>query len=504
MWFNIALVLEETARRHPDRLVVRGGRPLTYGELDRAANRVANGLNGLGVRQGDRVAFLLPTVPEFFIVHYGIQKMGGICVPLSPVLKAGEMRRALADSGAVVLFAWCAYAPEVQQALTEIEECRLILVDAADGASLPEGAQALSALITQASDKHELARLSAEDTAMIAYTSGTTGQAKGVELSHLACYVSALVRNGAEPNVGADSLRLEMVPLSATTGLMRVHGTVLMGGSFFLMERFNPVQALTIIQRERVAAFSTVPPMYAAMIQEMEARHYDVSSIVSCMIGGAAAPPALLEKIKRSFGVTPLVAYGATESGPVAAMTQADPLRAGLLGRALWGVELRIADEEDRPLPVGERGEILVRSPMAMKGYYGRPQDTAQVVRNGWVDTGDIGYLDDEGYLYIVDRQKDIINRGGAKVSPIEVEQVLLTHPAILDAAVVGVPDPVQGEEVKAFVVLQPGMAATAEEIVAYCKKRIASYKAPRLVEFCEGLPRNAQGKVLRRQLLGR
>jgi len=501
MWFNIALALQETARRHPDRLAVRGPRPLTYGELNRASNCVANGLAALGLRPGDRAAFILPNVPEFLVLLYGILKMGGVAVPISPVLKAREIQQTLTDCGAVALFAWHSYLHEAQQGLAGAEGCGLIVVGDEEEAALPEGMLPLAALMAQAAGDHEVARRSPDDTAMIVYTSGTTGQAKGAELSHLAAFLSALVRSGAEPNVGAQHVRLETVPLAGAMGLLRVHGTVYLGGSLYLMERFDAVQALTDIQRERVAALSTVPPVYASLMQEMQARPYDVSSIVSCMIAGAAAPPGLMETIKEKFGITPMVAYGATEAGPVAATTQQDPLRPGLGGRPLWGVEVRIADAEDKPLPVGVPGEILVRSPMAMKGYYRRPQETDEVMRNGWLHTGDVGYLDASGYLYVTDRKKTMINRGGFKVYPAEVEAVLVSHPAVAEAAVVGVPDSVRGEEVKAFVVLRPSAAATADEIVAYCRQRMATYKVPRLVEFRTHLPRNAQGKIIRGQL---
>jgi len=302
----------------------------------------------------------------------------------------------------------------------------------------------------------------------------------------------------AVPELNERSIWLGILPFSFSAGLFRLTTTLFVGGTATLLERFDPVRALETIERDRVTCINAVPPMFLRMMEQMERQHYDLSSLTSVMFGGAVPAPELVEKMAAAFGVMPRVVYGSAESGGLAATPSGELPRPGSVGRIWWGVEVRIADDEDNPLPTGTSGEVLVRSPMNMKGYYKQPAQTAETMRNGWVHTGDIGYLDEADNLYIVDRKKNVINRGGAKVFPAEVEQELLSHPAVLDAAVVGVPDAVQGEEVKAFVVLRPGMALTADEIIAYCRQRMAKYKAPRLVEFCPELPRSPHGKLVK------
>ncbi len=503
MWFNVALVLEETARRQPNRTaVIFGDTKLSYAELNAAANQMANVLCSLGIRRGDKVGLMLPNRPEFVIAFHGILKMGGVVVPLHVLLKAEEIRRIVQDSDAVALLAWQSCAGDAEQALTHVPTCgHLIRVGPDDGEDITMGMQPLTAMLSAASRSFETVRTSGDDTSAIVYTSGSTGQPKGAELTHFSIFVGIVDRVKTEPDLGRDGIWLGVLPLAFMAALPRVLTLACTGGAICLLERFDPVTVLAAIQRERVTSVTAVPHMYAAMIAEARRQSYDLSSLSSCVVGGAAPPPGLAEMIEQVLGVVPRLTYASTETGAVATTPKGERLPHGCVGRPRWGVDVRIADEHDNPLPVGAMGEILVRSPMAMKGYYKRPQETAEVMRNGWVHTGDIGYLDEDGYLYVVDRKKNMINRGGAKVYPAEVEAVLANHPAVAEAAVVGVPDPVRGEEVKAFVVLRPGMTATREDIMAFCKERMASYKVPRLLEFCAELPRTPHGKLARSEL---
>ncbi len=501
MWFNLALTLQETARRYADKIALTAGEGrVSYAELDAAANRVANALRALGVQQGEKVAIMLPNAIEFPMVFYGVLKAGGVAVLLNAMLKAGEIQHILTDSGAAALLAWDGCADIASEALVGVPSCRHLLRVPGDDRT-GHGASSLAALLPQVSPACDMAAVAPGDTALIFYTSGTTGQPKGVEHSHLAAFLWAVNRVPVERGLGEKSVSLAVFPFSFLAGLMNLLTIVYVGGRLVLLERFDPARALAAIERERVTTISAVPHAYARLVAEMERGRYDVSSLVSCSMGGAPPTRGLLEAIERAFAVIPRVSYASTETGTVAT-TPADVRPApGCVGRPWWGVEVRIGDDDDNPLPPGVLGEILVRSPMVMKGYYERPQETAEALRNGWLHTGDIGYLDESGYLYVIDRKKTMINRGGFKVYPAEVERVLLTHPAVAEAAVVGVPDSVRGEEVKAYVVLKPGMAVTADEIVAYCRQRLASYKLPRLVEFRTHLPRNPQGKVVRSDL---
>ena len=340
------------------------------------------------------------------------------------------------------------------------------------------------------------------DTAVILYTSGTTGRPKGAELTHSNLLLNCTIVVPRLIAVGPDDVMLATLPLFHSFGQTCVqNATIAAGGTFTLLPRFTPADAFEIMERDRVTVFAGVPTMYFALLHH-EGREYDLSSLRHCMAGGAPMPVEVMKAFEAKYPVQILEGYGLSETSPVASFNMIDrPRKPGSIGYPVWGVEMAILDDSDRPVADGERGEICIRGHNVMKGYLKRPDATKDALRSGWFHSGDIGIRDSDGSYSIVDRKKDMIIRGGFNVYPREVEEVLFGHPGILEAAVIGVPHESHGEEVKAIVVPLPEQGLTAEEIVAYCKERLAAYKYPRIVEFSESLPKGPTGKILKREL---
>jgi long-chain acyl-CoA synthetase len=351
-----------------------------------------------------------------------------------------------------------------------------------------------------------------DDTAVILYTSGTTGQPKGAELTHLNVYSNAATAaDMTNPICRADALTpvvsLITLPLFHSFGqvVLMVAGAYA-ASTLILLPRFDPQAVIDAVIQERVNLWGGVPTMYWALLQHAKKSGADVSAMASvlrlCVSGGAPMPVEVMREFAETFGVRILEGYGLSETSPVATFNHIErPSKPGTVGHAVIGVEVACVNDADEPVPAGERGEVVIRGPNLMKGYYKRPEATAEAIRNGWFHTGDIGVIDDEGYLAIVDRKKDMILRGGFNVYPRELEETLMTHPAVSLCAVIGVPDERLGEEVKVFIVPKPGVTATADDIVNWCRERMAAYKAPRYVEFRDQLPIGATGKVLKREL---
>jgi len=342
----------------------------------------------------------------------------------------------------------------------------------------------------------------AAETAVILYTSGTTGKPKGAELTHSNLLLNCAVVVPKLLPITNDHVALAALPLFHSFGQTCIqNATIAAGGTFTLLPRFSPEEALAMIERDRVTLFAGVPTMYFAILHH-QGKARDLSSLRYCMTGGAAMPVEVMRAFEEKHGVQILEGFGLSETSPVASFNVLDrPRQPGSIGYPVWGVEMAILDDLDRPLPDGERGEICVRGHNVMKGYWKRPDATKEALRNGWFHTGDIGVRDSAGSYTIVDRKKDMIIRGGFNVYPREIEEVLYAHPAVLEAAVVGVPHESHGEEVKAILALRPGHKLSAAEVIAFCKERLAAYKYPRLVEFRDALPKGPTGKILKREL---
>jgi long-chain acyl-CoA synthetase len=518
---NLASILDHQARHRPTQdAVIMGDRRVTYAQLDAMASRVAGGLRAAGLQPGDHVALSCPNVPYFPVAYFGILRAGCVVVPLNVLLRPREIAYHLQDSDAkaYLCFEGTADLPLAawgREACDTVPACRSFFVMTVDPTATegPGGAPTLAALMAAgAAAPVATTPRAPHDTAVILYTSGTTGQAKGAELTHTNLQMNALVvqqlgLSFLDTREGARNTYLVTLPLFHSFGqVCQMISALSSGGTLVLVPRFDPAAAVDLMQRERVNFWSAVPTMFWAMAEYAEKSGADVSGVREhlrlCLSGGAAMPVELMDRFTRLFGVRVLEGYGLSETSPVATFNHAErPSRPGTVGQPILGVDVAVVDDHDRPVPAGERGEVVVRGHNVMKGYYKRPEATADAMRNGWFHTGDIGIFDGDGYLSIVDRKKDMIIRGGFNVYPRELEEVLITHPAVSLCAVVGVQDDRLGEEVKAYIVKAAGATATEADLVAWCREQFGAHKAPRLVEFREALPMTATGKILKREL---
>jgi long-chain acyl-CoA synthetase len=464
---------------------------MSYRALDIESARVAGLLRSRGVRPGDRVGVMLPNVPEFAVVYYGVLRAGGVVVPMNVLLKEREVAFYLGDSGAEMLFAWHGFA-EQAEAGARVPGTDCVFVTPGE----------FGRLLATVEPEVPVADRAANDTAVILYTSGTTGTPKGAELTHanLSSNVAAVVELHS---FGEDDVLLGALPLFHSFGqTCSMNASVASGATLSLIPRFDAGRALDIIERDRATVFQGVPTMYSAMLHHPRRESFDVSTLRVCVSGGASLPAEVLHGFEQAFGCKLLEGYGLSETSPVASSNMPSrERRPGSVGMPIRDVEMRVVDPGGDPVAVGERGEIVIRGPNVMKGYWRRPDATAEVMRDGWFHTGDIGYVDEDGYFFIVDRMKDMIIRGGYNVYPREIEEVLYEHPAVREVAVVGVPHPELGEEVGAAVALQDGAAVDEEALREWVRSRVAAYKYPRVIWFVDELPKGPSGKIVKREI---
>ena len=481
-----------TVADHGERPAVRlDGLVLSYAQLHDAAGRLTSLLKSLGVSAGDRVAAMLPNVPAFPIVFFGALGAGAVVVPMNPLLKSREIAYYLSDSGAKVLFAWHSAAGEAAKGAAET------------GAQIIEVPESALATLLAGQVPAEIAVAAAGDDAVILYTSGTTGQPKGAELTHANLYRNAELTAVTLLQNGPDDVVMGCLPLFHVFGLTcGLNAALFAGSSLTLLPRFDPGQALQIIGRDKVTIFEGVPTMYAAMLHHPDSAKADVSSLRVCVSGGAALPVKILRGFEEMFHCVILEGYGLSETSPVASFNHPDQVRKpGSIGVPIAGVRMRVVDADGTDLPAGVVGEIVIAGHNIMKGYWRKPEATAEAITDGWFRTGDLARVDEDGYFYIVDRKKDMIIRGGFNVYPREVEEVLYEHPAVAEAAVVGIPHDELGEEIGAAVRLKPDETVTAEELIAFTRDRIAPYKYPRHIWLVPALPKGPTGKILRREV---
>ena len=505
---NLASLLEESAARHPHRpAVVSGEHTLDHATLDHLARRFAAGLRGVGVERGQPVALLLPNVGHFPVAYFGCHRAGSPVVPLNPLLSAEELAWQLSDSEAVAAVVWESLLERFEAALSRAPRCRHVVVARADVGDLtaPDGAHNLTALVLGADPASGPPATGGADTAVILYTSGTTGRPKGAELTHANLLSNALTCSTEVLPVGPDTVALVALPLFHAFGQTVLHNAVLaVGGSLVLQPRWDPSTAAALARRHGVTLFGGVPAMYLSLLARPPEGDADLGSLQVCVSGGAPLSPTVAAEFERRLGTPILEGYGLSETSPVVAFrVPGGPGGTGSVGAPLPGVDVRLVD--DAGAVVGEPGgvgEIWVRGPNVMKGYRHDPEATEAVLVDGWFRTGDMGARDGDGALRIVGRSKEMIIRAGYKVYPREVEDVLGAHPAVAEAAVVGVPDERRGEEVVAFVTLAPGAHVSVAELLRHCRERLAAYKYPRRIEVRESLPHGPTGKVVKRELL--
>jgi long-chain acyl-CoA synthetase len=517
--YNLATLLENSADKYPEReAVVLGDTRLTYAQVNGAANMVANLLVSRGIQPGDKVALTCANLPYFTIVYYGILKAGATVVPLNVLLKAREVAYHLQDADAKAYFCFegTAELPIGQEGYAGFEQagdCEsffMITVDPA-AASPIEGTETMGAALAQQPPTFETVATDEDDTAVILYTSGTTGQPKGAELRHRNMRDNALA--GAElfgASAETPDTYLCVLPLFHSFGQTVIqNGAFAFGGTVVMLPRFDAAAALAAMGKENVTFFAGVPTMYWGLLGALD-ESVDVERLAGNLrvaaAGGSALPVEVHKDFQKRFGVTILEGYGLSETSPVASFSPyGQPARPGSIGTPMPGVEMKLLQPDSwDEVPDGpdEIGEIAIKGHNIMKGYYNRPEATEEVIRDGWFRSGDLGRRDEDGWYYIVDRSKDMIIRGGYNVYPREIEEVLLTHPDVSLAAVVGVPHESHGEEIKAYVILNPGATVTPDELVEWGKKEMASYKYPRLVSIVDSLPMTATGKILKRELV--
>jgi long-chain acyl-CoA synthetase len=432
---------------------------------------------------------MLPNVPQFPVLYYGVLRAGAAVVPMNPLLKAREVEHYLGDSQAKLVFAWSAAADQAAAGAA-----------AAGADHVVVDAGTLTGIAARA-PVGEIAPTADDDTAVILYTSGTTGTPKGAELTHASLYRNATVTIATLLRIGPQDVVMGCLPLFHTFGqTCGLNAAMVCGACLTLIPRFDAATALKVIERDRVTVFEGVPTMYVAMLHAGP-QVADTSTLRICVSGGAALPVEVLRGFEEAFGTTILEGYGLSETSPVATFNLPDRRRPGSIGVPIDGVELKLVNAAGSDAAEGEVGEIAIRGHNVMKGYWRRPEATADAIRDGWFHTGDLARRDEDGFYYIVDRKKDMIIRGGFNVYPREIEEVLYEHPAVLEAAVIGIPHPTHGEEVAAAVTLRPGAAATPGALRAYVRDRVAAYKYPRHVWLVDALPKGPTGKVLKREI---
>ena len=488
---NLAENLAQTASQFGDRPALRlNDKTITYRQLDDRSARVATLLGSSGIRPGDRVGLMMPNVPEFAMAYYGILRAGAVVVPMNTLLKQREVAFYLRDAGARLLVAWDGL----------VEAARGAAVAEADLVTVEPGAfrTQLAAIYPNA----EVVQRAADDTAVILYTSGTTGTPKGAELTHFNLAANVEVTRSLL-QVDEHDVIFGALPLFHSFGqTCGLNTAVRTGGCLTLLPRFDPSEALTMLARDNVTIFEGVPTMYAAMMNHPGAAQTDSSGLRRCVSGAAALPLGVLKGFEQTFGCVILEGYGLSETSPVASFNPPERRTPGSIGIPVPGVEMAVVGEDSTPLPVGEVGEIVIRGHNVMKGYWNRPDATAAAIVDGWFHTGDLAKVDADGYFFIVDRAKDMIIRGGYNVYPREIEEVLYEHPAVREAAVIGLADDYLGEEVAAVISLRAGATATPDELVGYVKDRVAAYKYPRRLWIVDDdLPKGATGKILKRQI---
>jgi len=500
---NLASLLEVDAMMFPDSPgIIFEGKKITYGELNAKAGQIADGLRKAGVSKGDRVAIHLPNCPEFIFAYFGILKAGATVVPVNVMLKQREIEFLLSDSGSKIMFTFSEFLPEAKPATEKIEGFREIFVvghrAGGEGIAFEKFFDG-SNLSINAVDVHP-----DKDLAVIFYTSGTTGRPKGAMLSHGNMVSNAFATAEMYKYSHKDSI-ISAMPLFHAAGQTNVVTAAFsQGAAVVLLPRFSPEKVFDALTGERATVFIGVPTMYFQILSHPQADRFADNNLRLCLVGAASMPEKILTDFGDKFKVVISEGYGLSEAAPVVSHNPIDGVKKPLsIGIPIPGVEMSIFDEDDHELPLCQVGELVIRGPNVMKGYLNHPEATEEALRNGWLHTGDMAYRDEDGYFFIVDRKKEMILTGGFNIYPREIEEVLFAHPCIAEAAVVGIPDLEKGEKAKAFVVLKEGRSASSEEIMDFCRARLAAYKAPREVEFIARLPRNAAGKVLKRVLRG-
>ncbi len=476
-------------------------REYTNVELNEKSKRLAAGFRALGVKPQDKVMVLMPNCPEVLMTYPAIWRLGGVIVPVLFLLEAHEVSYIAQDCEPVAIVTSPEFLSKVQEARRDAPSLRHVIIA---GREPHPDTILIDGLLRDFAPEHSIYPTEDDDLAALLYTSGTTGKPKGVMLTHGNLYANAVNIKNTSGESDRGEVSLAVLPLSHSYGLGLLVGGYVSArkGKTVLLPWFDLESVFHAIQKHKVSSMAGVPTMYIYMLHYPDADKYDASSVTNWLVGAAPMSQESLRQFEQKFGGEMYVAYGLSEASPgVASERETMPRKPGSVGVAMEGVEVRIFDEDDNELPANTVGEIVCSGNNVMKGYFKMPEETALALRGGWLHTGDMGYRDEDGYLYIVERKKDLIIRGGFNVYPKDIEEALYSHPAVAEAAVVGCPDEVMGEEVVAYVTLRPNGEATADELIGHCRSQLAKYKCPRRIEFLDTMPKNPIGKIQKKEL---
>jgi len=500
-------------------------------EMNRIANRLGHALKGLGIGKGDRVGVQLLNCPQLIQAFFATFKIGAILVPLNPSLRVHELAYIYQDAGLSALISHVNFTDNIREARREAPQLQHLIMT---GGAVPEGALSFDRIIQGMPEELSIEDTDNDDTAVMIYTAGTTGNPKGVMLTHYNWYThvtgyfdlvlldtwgvrtrGVIVEHETGQSSGAPQegdvfgitrhrISLITLPLFHGYGVFAVNLEYLTGGKLVMISRWDPEEAMSRIEQHKVTEFRGVPTMYIQILNHPAAPRYDLSSLKTCICGSAPMPLEVARTWNKKYGIDIWEGYGLSEATTVNCGNIAGrrPPKYGSIGKCYQKCNaIKIFDENDREVPTGQPGEIVIKGPGVMKGYWNKPAETADVLRNGWLHTGDVGYADEDGYLYITDRKKDLIIRGGENIYPKEIENILHQHPQVLEAGVIGIPDVVYGEAVKAFVVLKTPGATTEDELLDFCRNHLPTFKRPKTIQIMDVLPKSALGKILRREL---
>lgn len=497
---NIAELAENEIGKFGEHVsLVFEGQEFTNVEMNRTARKLGNALKKLGVKRGDRVIIQMPNCPEVIHSFGAVCKIGAVVVPMSFLIGEEESAYIYQDCGAETVISSTEFLPKIEAGRAKAPAVKnVILIEE----EVPKGILSYWKLVEESSEELEMVKTDDDELAALIYTAGTTGRPKGVMLSHYALYINAKMQDDTV-NLPPGIVSISSLPLSHSYGIASMNSSFIIGGGKSVLLRwFDVEKTFEGIEKYKVQLTTGVPTMYVYMLLYPEPKKYDLSSMEYWISGSAPLTLETWNEFKEKFGFEIIEGWGLTEAGANNSVNPlAGPYKVGSIGLPMKGTEMKIFGEHDRELPQGQEGEIVLRGPMLMKGYWNKPEETAEAIKGGWLHTGDIGYVDEDGYFFITERKKDLIIKAGENIFPREIEEVIYAHPKVSEAAVVGIKDKIYGEEIKAFAVLKPGEQATAEEIIEYCRTRLKRFKIPKEVQFIDAMPKNIVGKILKKEL---
>ena len=496
---NIAKLAEERVKDQGEQVsIIFEGREITHAEMNRAAKKLGNALKNVGVKRGDRVILQMPNCPEVLQGFQALWKIGAVVVPINFLVGEEETAYIYEDSGAKVVISSQAFLPKIKSARSKVPGLEtVILIDR----EVPEGALSYWPLVEKSVEELDALETGDDELAALIYTAGTTGRPKGVTHSHYSLYSNARMQYESVPL--PDGLTsISVLPLCHSYGIATMNNGLFRRGRTVLLNSFNVETIFASIEKYRAEIMAGVPTMYVFMLLYPEPKKFDLSSMKYWICGSAPLALETWNRFKQVFGHEIIEGWGLTEAGANNSVNPLEGLKKiGSIGLPMKGTEMRIVDDAGNTLLPGQQGEIVIRGPQLMKGYWNNPEETAEVLKNGWLHTGDVGYVDEDGYFWITDRKKDLIIKAGENISPRVIEEVLFKHPKVSEAAVIGIKDEIYGENIKAFGVLKPGEAATEAEIIEYCQTKLTNFLVPKEVTFMKALPKSLVGKVLKKDL---